>query len=274
MWVHPISAHEAPTRLPMRVRLLRSQPTGPGFRPSPPPILASARAPMTGSVLVVEHEPAVRDAIGDALRREGLAVEGTNDGQAALDRARAEAFALVILDVDAPGGFGVEACRQIRSTSDVPLIVMSARDSDADRVIGLEAGADDYVGMPFSMAELVSRVRALLRRRLLDSKPATVVQRVGDLEIDALRHRVTVGGTQVSLTPTEFRLLALLATHPGRAFTAEEILHHLWRSDFIGRGGACKAHISNLRRKIEADPSQPRRIVTVRGVGYALAPGP
>src|SRR5215207_4731644 len=188
MWVHPISAHEAPTRLPMRVRLLRSQPTGPGFRPSPPPILASARAPMTGSVLVVEHEPAVRDAIGDALRREGLAVEGTNDGQAALDRARAEAFALVILDVDAPGGFGVEACRQIRSTSDVPLIVMSARDSDADRVIGLEAGADDYVGMPFSMAELVSRVRALLRRRLLDSKPATGAQRI-DLKVaDPLDH--------------------------------------------------------------------------------------
>lgn len=229
---------------------------------------------MTGRVLVVEHERAVRDAIGDALRREGLAVEGTDDGRVALDRARAEGFALVILDVEVPGLCGIEGCRRLRSYSDVPLVVLSVRDSDADRVVGLEAGADDYVGKLFSMAELVSRVRALLRRRLLDAQPPTVVQQVGDVEIDVLRHRVSVGGTPVSLTPTEFRLLAFLATDPGRAFTADEILHHLWHSDFTGQGGACKAHISNLRRKIEADPSQPRRIVTVRGAGYVLTPRP
>lgn len=238
------------------------------------PVPAAAPGPMTGRVLVVEREPALRDALADALGREGLAVEGSADGAEALERARTEPFVMVILDIEVPGVRGIEGCRQFRFASDVPLVILSARDSEADRVLGLEAGADDYIGKPFSMTELVSRVRALLRRRLLDARLPSGVQRVGDVEIDRLRHRVTVSGRPVELTPTEFRILAFLAGHPGRAFTAQEILHHLWRSDYIGQAGACKAHISNLRRKIEPIPSQPRRIVTVRGVGYALVPAP
>jgi DNA-binding response OmpR family regulator len=229
---------------------------------------------MTGRVLVAVPEPPVRDAIASALGREGLAVEASSDGGAALERARMERFAMVILDLDGPAGRGIERCRQLRSSSDVPLVVLSARDSAADRVFGLEAGADDYVGKPFAMAELVSRVRALLRRRQLDAQPPTAIRRVGDVEIDTVRHRVTVAGTAVDLTPTEFRLLALLATQPGRAFSANEILHHLWNCDYVGPAGACKAHISNLRRKVEDDPAQPRRVVTVRGAGYTLAPRP
>jgi len=246
-------------------------------RPRPPAAPAeparATRPPLAGRVLVIERERG-HDRVGEALRREGLAVERALDGRAALDRARTEDFALVLLDIEAPGVCGIEGCRQIRVASDVPILIRSARGSEADRVLGLDAGADDYVGTAMSMTELMSRVRALLRRRRLDARAPVQLRRVGDVEIDRLRHTVTVAGTEVFLTPTEFRLLAFLATEPGRAFTAQEILHHLWQSDHVGRGGACKAHISNLRRKIEADPSRPQRIVTVRGAGYALSPGP
>jgi DNA-binding response OmpR family regulator len=247
-------------------------------RPQPAPVMpdtppGAGQPPLSGRVLLIERERGgVR--VEDALRRAGLAVERAADGRSALDRARTEDFALVMLDIEAPGVCGIEGCRQIRVASDVPIVIRSARGSEADRVLGLDAGADDFVGTSMSMNELTSRVRALLRRRSLDARAPAQVHRVGDVEIDRLRHTVTVAGAEVPLTPTEFRLLAFLATEPGRAYTAQEILHHLWQSDHVGRGGACKAHISNLRRKIEADPSRPERIVTVRGAGYALAPGP
>jgi DNA-binding response OmpR family regulator len=243
--------------------------------------LPAAPGWMTGRVLVVEPDPAVRAALADALGREGLAVDGLADGRAALEQATSGRYELVILDIAVPGLCGLEGCRRIRFESDVPLLIVSARDSEADLVLGLEAGADDYVGKPFSLAELISRVRALLRRRQLDLRPSPLVRRVGDLEIDFAHHRVVLSGGAVSLTPTEFRLLAFLAQEPGRAFTPHQILRHLWRSEFVGHAGACKAHISNLRQKIERDRSQPQRIVTVRGAGYALlaeavspAPGP
>jgi DNA-binding response OmpR family regulator len=225
---------------------------------------------MSGRVLVADQDAPLRRQLADALDREGLAVDATEDGQLALERAGTQQYDLMILDISVPGLGGLEGCRQIRFESDVPLLIASARDSAADRVLGLEAGADDYVGKPFSLAEMLSRVRALLRRRRLDTGPARSIRRVGDVEIDLWRHRVLVAGDEVRLTPMEFRLLALLAEQPGRAFTAREILQALWDTDYVGQPNACKAHISNLRQKLEDDRARPRRIVTVPGGGYAL----
>src|SRR4051812_11427045 len=228
---------------------------------------------MDGRVLVVDGEPTTRRAVDLALRGEGLLVEATGDGEAALVLGTTGRFDLVLCDLLAPGLGGLEGCRRLRRGSDVPLFIVTARASEADRVLGLEAGADDYLAKPFSMAELISRVRAILRRRRLDLRPRRDVLRVGELEVDLTAHRVLLEGRHVDLTPTEFRLLVFLARDPGRAFTACEILRELWRSDYVGDHGACKAHISNLRHKLEADPSCPRWVVTVRGVGYTLAAG-
>jgi DNA-binding response OmpR family regulator len=226
---------------------------------------------MNGRVLVVDGDICVRRALQEALGCEGLAIEASGDGRLALEQARSERYELVIVDIDVPGLCGLEGCRRIRFESDVPLLIVSARDSEADRVLGLEAGADDYVGKPFSLPELLSRVRAILRRRQLDRRPTQTIRRVGDVEIDLRRHRVAVAGAPVHLTPMEFRLLALLAQQPGRPFTAREILQQLWETDYVGQPHACKAHISNLRQKIEDDRAHPHRIVTVPGGGYALA---
>jgi DNA-binding response OmpR family regulator len=150
------------------------------------------------------------------------------------------------------------------------VIVLTAKSAEADRVLGLEIGADDYVSKPFSMAELVGRVRALLRRRELDRAGVAGPLRVGRLELDPYRHRVLVDGEPRHLTRSEFKLLSLLASEPERAFTRRELMQHLWDSEYVGDQRACDIHISNLRRKVEHDPARPERIVTVRGVGYKL----
>ncbi len=157
----------------------------------------------------------------------------------------------------------------IRAASPVPIVILSTRDSPADRVLGLEAGADDYVGKPFAVAELISRLRAIWRRRQLDGQTLRSTLRVGDVEIDVVSHRVLVAGRLVSLTPLEFQLLTILAREPGRPFGAAEILRRLWRTDHLGRHATCRTHMFNLRRKLDADSSA-SRIVTVRGVGYLL----
>jgi two-component system response regulator RegX3 len=223
-------------------------------------------------ILLVDDEEAIRDAVGYALRGEGFAVEEAADGEAALQRAAAGGFDLVILDVMLPGLSGFESCRRIRADSDVPILILTARASEGDRVLGLESGADDYVAKPFSMAELLSRVRAILRRRHLDLRSPLPVRHIGDIEIDLARHRVRVGGEPAALTPSEFAVLALLAQEPGRVFTRREIMRHLWQSEHVGEERVCDAHVSNLRHKIERDPTSPERVVTVRGVGYALRP--
>jgi DNA-binding response OmpR family regulator len=243
-----------------------------GTQPKDEPPAAAAPGWMTGRVLIAEHDPETRDGLLAALRREGLSADGTADGHVALDEVRNGRYELLILDILVPGLGGLEGCRRIRYESDVPLLIVTAHDSEADRVLGLEAGADDYIGKPFSLAELLSRVRALLRRRQLDLGPARSVLRVGDLEIDLARHRVRLDGTPVRVTPTEFRLLAFLAQTPGRPVSAQTILRHLWQTDYVGEAGACKAHISNLRQKIERDRAEPQRIVTVPGAGYTLQP--
>ena len=162
--------------------------------------------------------------------------------------------------------------RRLRSESAVPIIMLTAKGAELDRVLGLEIGADDYVTKPFSMAELIGRIRAILRRRQLDRSGATSVIRVGDLELDPLRHDVRVQGRQRRLTPSEFKLLLLLAQDPERVFSRREIMQHLWDSAYVGDQRACDIHVSNLRQKIEDDPGNPQRVVTVRGIGYKLTP--
>ena len=222
-------------------------------------------------ILVVDDEPALRDTVGYALRQEGFEVEVREDGDSGLEAALANSFDLVILDLILPGLSGTEVCRRLRAQSAIPIVMLTARGAEVDRVVGLEIGADDYVTKPFSMAELIGRVRAILRRRELDRSGGGRVRRVGDLELNSSRHTVTRDGEAVSLTPSEFRLLDLLAGEPERVFSRREIMQHLWESSYVGDQRACDIHISNLRRKLEDDPANPRRIVTVRGVGYKLA---
>jgi two-component system response regulator RegX3 len=223
------------------------------------------------TVLVIEDETSIASFVAAYLRNAGYVVTTAASAQAALLQLAGEVPALVILDLNLPDGDGVELCRRIRKTSDVPILMLTARDAEVDRVLGLELGADDYVTKPFSTAELISRVRAILRRRELDREPQTRSElRVGGIAIDLARHTVVVDGRQVDVTPSEFRLLLLLAEEPERVFTRGQIMEHLWRTPYLGETRACDAHISNLRKKIERDPAHPERILTVRETGYKL----
>jgi len=222
-------------------------------------------------VLVVDDEPALRDTVSYALRQEGYDVGVREDGESGLSAALEDGYDLVILDLMLPGLPGTEVCRKLRAESPIPIVMLTAKGAELDRVMGLEIGADDYVTKPFSMAELLGRVRAILRRQQLDRPGAEGRRRAGGLELDPIRHSVHVDGKQVSLTPSEFRLLDLLTSEPERVFSRREIMQHLWDSSYVGDQRACDIHISNLRRKVEADPKDPKRIVTVRGIGYKLA---
>jgi two-component system, OmpR family, response regulator RegX3 len=225
---------------------------------------------MNERILVVEDTAAILDAVTDALAAEGFEVEGATDGALALQRAQSESFDLVILDLMLPSLSGTEICRRLRAESPVPIIMLTARDSEADRVLGLEIGADDYITKPFSEVELLSRVRAILRRRDLDRHRESTVRQLGGLTLDLVEHEVSVDGHSVALSPSEYKLLALLAEEPGRVFTRREIMQHLWQSTYVGDERACDAHVSTLRKKIERDPSHPERIVTVPAFGYKL----
>jgi two-component system response regulator RegX3 len=227
---------------------------------------------MTERILVVDDEPAIADSVAYALDSEGFEVDVVGDGGEALKAAREREYDLMVLDLLLPGVPGLEVARTLRGESDLPIIMLTARDAELDRVLGLEIGADDYVTKPFSIAELVSRVRALLRRRELDRGDAEpTLKVVGGLRIDLSTYTVEVDGKPARLTPSEFRLLALLAIEPGQVRTRREIMQHLWQSSYVGDEHACDVHISNLRRKVERDPRNPERVVTVRGVGYRLA---
>jgi two-component system response regulator RegX3 len=222
---------------------------------------------------VADDEQDILEPVCYALRREGLEAETVRDGEAALDAARSGSYDLLILDVMMPKLSGFDVCRTLRAESDLPIIMLTARDAEVDRVLGLELGADDYVAKPFSTGELVSRVRALLRRRELDREQSRAALRaVGGIRIDLARHRVVVDGNLVELTASEFKLLLLLTEQPERVFTREQIMEHLWESPYVGDTRACDVHISNLRQKLERQPSHPQRIVTVRGIGYKLVP--
>ncbi len=230
---------------------------------------------MTGhaSILVVDDDPGVLDVVAFTLRREGFEVDERSDGASALEAARARHYDIVILDVMLPELSGTDVCRALRAESDVPILMLTARDAELDRVIGLELGADDYVTKPFSTPELLSRVRAILRRRELDrANVGTAVRNLGGLHIDLGRHEVLVDGERVHLTLSEFKVLALLAEKPENIVSRRELMQHLWASEHVGDEHACEVHISNLRRKIERDASSPERLLTVRGLGYKLVP--
>lgn len=230
-------------------------------------------------VLIVEDDPAVRDVVEHALAREGLETLAVGDGEEALKRlgASEEGFDLVILDVMLPGMDGVSVCREIRAgdaSGDVPILMLTARDDETSVIVGLEVGADDYITKPFSPRELVSRVRAHLRRRRLDARGASAQQQKLEfpgLEVDLLRRQVFVGGTPAELTAKEFEVLALLAGHPGRVYSREQIMRHLWDGDFFGEARAADVHIQHIRKKIEPDSRNPRYVQTVRGMGYRFA---
>jgi two-component system, OmpR family, response regulator RegX3 len=224
-------------------------------------------------VLVADDDAGIRDVVAFALQQAGLDVTAVGDGSEALKLARSEPFDVLVLDVMMPGTSGTDVCRVLRAESDVPILLLTARDAEIDRVLGLELGADDYVTKPFSLAELTSRVRAILRRRDLDrASTSTPIARIGGVTVDFHRHEVTVDGQTVQLTPSEFRILALLVDQPERVFTRRQIMEHLWQSAYVGDEHACDVHVSNLRRKLERDPAKPERIVTVRGTGYKLVP--
>ena len=225
---------------------------------------------MSPRILVVEDEPALADAVTYALRGDGHEVEAVGDGERALDEARGRPYDLLVLDLMLPGVSGVEVCRRLRHESPVPILMLTARDAEVDRVIGLEAGADDYVTKPFAMTELLARVRAILRRRELDRHEAHPIRKVGGLSLDLERYEAAVDGAPVQLTRSELKLLALLSTDPGRVFSRREIMQHLWESEYIGDARAADLHVSNIRRKIERDPDEPERLLTVRGAGYKL----
>jgi two-component system response regulator RegX3 len=220
-------------------------------------------------VLFADDELTIREAVAYALRVEGVKVRTYDTGSGALDAARDRVFDLAILDVMLPDISGLEVCRRIRASSALPVMLLTARDTEADLVLGFEAGADDYVKKPFSMTELVIRVRAMLRRQELDRSVAERMVTVGDLSIDLARHEARVDGVNIRLTPTELRLLTLLASED-RAFSRREILEHVWETVFVPDERSCDVHVANLRRKIEDDAANPRRVLTVRGVGYRL----
>ena len=227
---------------------------------------------MTARILLVDDEQAIVDAVAYALRGDGFEVDVCMTGDETLAAIDRQAYDLAILDIMLPDLSGVEVCRRIRAQTGLPILMLTARDAEVDRVVGLDSGADDYVTKPFSMAELLSRVRAILRRRDLDRASDRSRLQVGGLTLDLERHEAEVDGSPVRLTVSELKLLTLLAHQPGRVFTREELMKHLWESEYVGDERACDAHVANLRRKIEADPAEPKRILSVRGVGYKLSP--
>jgi two-component system response regulator RegX3 len=220
-------------------------------------------------VLVVEDEEALADSVRYNLEREGYAVSVAADGRRALERFRSESPSLVILDLMLPELSGLDVCRMIRSESDVPIIIVTAKDSEADKVTGLELGADDYVTKPFSVRELVSRVRANLRRsEPRAAPPAEEVLTVGPVRMDVARHEVTVRGHAVPMPPKEFELLEVLLRRRGRLLTREFLIDEVWGADYFGDTRTLDVHVKRLRRKVEEDPHRPIHLVTVRGLGY------
>ena len=220
-------------------------------------------------VLVVEDEESFSDALSYMLRREGfeVAVAGTGpDALSEFDRSGAD---LVLLDLMLPGLSGTEVCRTLRQRSNVPVIMLTARDSEIDKVVGLELGADDYVTKPFSSRELVARIRAVLRRRgEPETEAAGVALEVGPVRMDVERHVVTVDGGTVPMPLKEFDLLELLLRNAGRVLTRGQLIDRVWGSDYVGDTKTLDVHVKRLRAKIEPDPSSPRHLVTVRGLGY------
>jgi two-component system, OmpR family, response regulator len=227
---------------------------------------------MMAKILVVDDEPVLLDTLRYNLARAGHEVHTSADGVSALSLARRESPDLVVLDVMLPGMDGFEVCRTLRQESPVPILMLTARDEEVDKLLGLELGADDYLTKPFSMRELLARVKAMLRRVEIgrstagDESPRPL--REGDLEVDLVSHQANIAGTVLHLKPKEFDLLAHLMGHRGRAFSRDQLLEQVWGYDYAGDTRTVDVHVRWLREKVETDPSRPELIETVRGVGY------
>ncbi|MBL7065959.1 MAG: response regulator transcription factor [Anaerolineae bacterium] len=223
---------------------------------------------MHGTILVIDDEPKIVKQARDYLEKSGYRVVTAGDGKTALAVARYGRPDLIVLDLNLPEMNGLDVCRALRRESDVPIIMLTARVEETDRLIGLELGADDYITKPFSPRELVARVRAVLRRVRGGGVRTPGLIRAGDLEIDLHGHRATCAGEPIHLTRSEFNLLATLAQHPGQTFTRAQLLDRLHGVAWDGFDRSIDAHVKNLRRKLEADPAEPRYVLTVYGVGY------
>jgi two-component system alkaline phosphatase synthesis response regulator PhoP len=223
------------------------------------------------TILVVDDEPGIASLVRDYLEHAGFAVLVAGDGRNALALARSRRPDLVVLDLGLPGLDGLDVARALRRDSDVPILMLTARTDEADRVAGLELGADDYVSKPFSPREVVARVRAILRRTEIATTLADAPIRVLDVELDPARLRASVAGRPVDLTPTEFALVATLARQPGRVFTRSQLLDAIHGVAFEAYERAIDGHVKNLRRKLEPDPAHPRYLLTVHGAGYRFA---
>lgn len=225
---------------------------------------------MNELILVVDDEPKIVKLARDYLENAGYHVLSAADGVTALAIARQEKPAMIVLDLNMPGMDGLDVCRQLRRESDVPIIMLTARVEETDRLIGLELGADDYITKPFSPRELVARIRAVLRR-VKGGLHQPGILRGGDLEIDLDGHRVQRDGEAIQLSRLEFNLLTILAQHPGQTFSRAQLLSRLHGVTYDGYDRSIDAHIKNLRKKIEVDPSEPRYVETVFGVGYRFS---
>ena len=225
---------------------------------------------MSRTILVVDDEPRIVELARDYLEHAGFRVITASEGRAALDVVRHDRPDLVVLDLGWPGLDGLDVTRELRRDGSIPIVMVTARDDELDKLLGLELGADDYLTKPFSPRELVARVKAVLRRTDQPTEPSDVM-RVGELQLDVPRMRTELAGRSIDLTPTEFTLLATLARQPGRIFTRSQLLDALHGVAFESYERAIDSHIKNLRRKLEPDPRQPRYVLTVYGVGYRLA---
>ncbi len=224
--------------------------------------------------LVVDDEQNLVDLVKSYLEREGFTVAVAADGPSAIEAVRREQPDIVVLDLMLPGFDGLEVCRRLRQFSDAYVLMLTARTEEVDRVVGLEVGADDYLGKPFSPRELVARVKAMLRRPLrsaLSTPELPPPRRFGQLTIDESRHEITLGDKPISVTGREFALLSVLAAQPGRVFTPSQLLERVWGTDYYD-DHVVDVHVANLRHKLEADPAHPAYVETVRGVGYRFAP--
>jgi len=219
-------------------------------------------------LLVVEDEESFQDALSHMLRREGYEVTVSGTGPDALAEFERHGADLVLLDVMLPGLSGTEVCRQLRQTSAVPVIMLTARDSEVDKVVGLELGADDYVTKPFSSRELVARIKAVLRRRGESDELLPPTLEAGPVRMDVDRHTVSVGGGPISLPLKEFELLELLLRNAGRVLTRGQLIDRVWGADYVGDTKTLDVHVKRLRAKIEREPGNPQHLVTVRGLGY------
>ena len=234
---------------------------------------------MADKILVVEDDLTLRETLEYNLARQGYEVHTAADGQTALDIARRERPNLLVLDVMLPGLDGFEVCRILRQEMSVPILMLTARDEEVDKIVGLEIGADDYMTKPFSMRELLARVKAQLRRVRLTREEATATEEgivegekitIGDLTIDLARHEALIDGEPLSLKPKEYELLVFLARNRGLVLSRDLLLERVWGWDYGGGSRTVDVHVRWLREKIEPDPANPTRIVTVRGVGYRL----